>query len=280
MLFGVFVLAGRPLTAGQVIALAKPLRLSATNVKSHLTRMVADGALRRTGRRRFARYSPTEKQHHVIDSIAERLQAEAAEAWDERWLLLTLRMPSQRSARDRLREALWFDGFRPWSDSTFLRPAWPTPWALLRAHAYLRDFTGLCFQGELLGAVDVARVQRVYNVVSLDREARRLARQIAAIDVADRSLADAFATRLTIGGQVAQLVAHDPRLPAALWGSRTGLRDLVKTYHRVDSQLSGRAARFVDDCLGTSDAATRRRRPDPARRRFLAPAAGNFAGAR
>jgi DNA-binding transcriptional regulator PaaX len=262
MLFGIFVVADRPLTAGQVIALARPLRLSATNVKSHLTRMVTEGVLRRTGRRRFARYAPTERQHQVVDGIAERLQVEAGDAWDERWLLLTLRMPSERSARNRLRDALWFDGFRPWSDSTFLRPAWPTPWALLRAHAYLRDFTGLCSQGELLGSVDVARVQRIYELASLDREARRLARQIAAIHVADRSSADAFATRLTIGGQVAQLVAHDPRLPPALSGSRTGLRDLVKTYHRVDSQLGGRAARFVDECLGTSNAATRRRGSD------------------
>ena len=69
MLFGIFVMAGRPLTARHVIALAEPLRLSATNVKSHLTRMVGDGVLRRTGRRRFARYEPTVKQQRVIDAL-------------------------------------------------------------------------------------------------------------------------------------------------------------------------------------------------------------------
>ena len=43
------VLADCALTAAQLIRLAKPLGVSATNVKSHLTRMVADGILEREG---------------------------------------------------------------------------------------------------------------------------------------------------------------------------------------------------------------------------------------
>jgi DNA-binding transcriptional regulator PaaX len=259
-LFGIFVLSGGPLTAGQVIALAEPLRLSATNVKSHLTRMVGEGVLRRAGRRRFARYSPTEKQRHVIDGIAERLGDEADQAWDGRWLLLTPRLPSSRSARNRLREALWFDGFRPCSTAAFLRPAWPTPWALLRAQAYVREFSGICSHGTLLGSIDAVLVRHIYDLDALDREAGRLARKIAAIHAADDSAADAFAARLTIGGQVAQLVANDPRLPAALWDSRTGLRDLLRAYHRIDAQLSTRSAQFIDEILGRDRAAGRRNR--------------------
>ena len=45
LLFGVFVLAGKPLTAAEVIRLVGPLGVSATNAKSHLTRLVAEGAL-------------------------------------------------------------------------------------------------------------------------------------------------------------------------------------------------------------------------------------------
>ena len=42
LLVGILVLAKRPLTAPEIVALGRPLRLSATNIKSHLTRLTAE----------------------------------------------------------------------------------------------------------------------------------------------------------------------------------------------------------------------------------------------
>lgn len=258
ILFGIFVLAGRPLTTGQVVALSKPLGISPTNVKSHLTRMVAEGALRRSGPRRFARYWPTADRQHVIQGIAARLETPEA-GWDERWLMLTLQMPSRRSARNVLRESLWFDGFRPWGSDTYIRPAWPERWALDRAQAYLARGAGLCVHGTLLGAVDLKRVRKMYDLDGLDHEAGRLARAITAKRAGTRSAAGAFAARLHMSGLVARLIAHDPRLPPTIWASRTGLRDLVRAYQRFETYVSSRAQQFLNEVLEGGAAATRRR---------------------
>ncbi len=248
LLFGLFVVAEQPLTAAQAIALARPLGLSASNVKSHLTRLVAEGALQRSGPRRLARYWPSGTQKAVVEGIAARLQPEPRERWDGRWLILALRLPADRSARDRLRASLWFDGFRPWGSDTFIRPAWPRRWSLDRVRAALAARGGMCVHGDLVGRLAMDRVRRMYAIADLDREARRLTRTISP-SRARVSPARAFAMRLRIGGHVAALVGHDPRLPPEIWGSRTGLRDVVRRYRGFDKALAPLATRFVQQVL-------------------------------
>ena len=249
LLFGIFVLAGRPLSASQTIALARPLGISSNNVKSHLTRMVAQGALQRSGPRRLAVYWPTPGKQDVVRGIAARLESVPEEAWDGRWLALMLRMPRSRSERSRVQSALWFDGFRPWDFTTYLRPAWPVKWALDRAAAHLANRSGLCVHGTVPGTVDLTRVRRMYALDALDRQARRLTGHLEVEQARVRSDGAAFAARLDIGGRVALLVGHDPRLPPAIWDKRTGLRDLVRVYRRFDARIARRAQRFLDDVL-------------------------------
>ena len=248
-LFGILVVAEHPLTTGQIIALAKALGISATNVKSHLTRMVADGTVRRAGRRRFARYSPARKGQDLIQGISARLDVQRDGPWDGRWLVLTLRRPSARNERSRVRDSLWFDGFRPWSPDVYLRPAWPNQWALMRARAYVDSGLALCVHGELLGAVSWRRVQAMYRLGALDRAAARLANRIDAAFAGKPSAAEAFAARLNVGGRVARLIAHDPRLPAALWTSQTGMRELRTAYRRFETKIASHAQEFVDEIL-------------------------------
>lgn len=250
MLFGALVVAARPLTTGQIIALAEPLRISSTNVKTHLSRMVADGSVRRSGRRRFAQYSPATDGHDRIQAIAARLDVNERETWDGRWLLLTLRLPEGRRERSRVRQSLWFDGFRPWSTDVHLRPAWPTPWAITRAKGYVQSGVALCLHGELLGVLDGRRVRAMYGVDALDRAAVQLAEKIDALCSRKRSAGDAFAARLNVGGRVARLIAHDPRLPDAIWESRTGMRKLRRAYRRFDARVGSQAQEFVDDIIG------------------------------
>ena len=108
-LFGIFVIAGRPLTAAQLVALAHPLGIHASNVKSHLTRMVADGSLRRVGAVRKATYAPTKAKEDVIAAIRRRLDERAAPRWNGKWLMLSLR----RDDQEKFLASLWLDGFRP-----------------------------------------------------------------------------------------------------------------------------------------------------------------------
>jgi len=250
ILFGVFVVAGRKMTAAQVIALARALGVSATNVKSHLTRMVADGALRRSGPARQARYWPSPNQARVVEGIDARLHGTPSERWDRTWLILVLRMPANRGRREQLKASLWFDGFRPWAANIFVRPAWPERWALNRARRHLANTGGLCARGTLVGAISVADVSAIYGLDFLDREARRLARWISHRRIPKGSGEDAFAARLKVGGLVARLVGHDPRLPPVLWNGRNGMQELVRAFRRFEARIAPLAQRFLDDVLG------------------------------
>lgn len=250
LLFGIFVVAGRRLTTAQLIALARPLGISATNVKSHLTRMVADGALVRSGPVRRARYWPSRRKAKVVERINARLQKAPKERWDGTWLMLTMQMPANRARRDRLQAALWFDGFRPLASSTFIRPAWPKRWAQSMARKHVASATGVCLRGNLLVGVDTKRVSAMYGLDSLDREVSRLARWINARRIPRGSGSKAFAARLRVGGFLAPLVSHDPRLPPAIWGGRSGLRELVRAFHRFEARIAPSAQRFLDEVIG------------------------------
>lgn len=249
LLFGAFVLADKPLTAAEVIRLIAPLGVSASNAKSHLTRLVAEGALDRQGPVRARLYAPSRGQFVVVKGIRARLKPEPAEAWDGTWLALTLRLPADRRRRERLAASLWFDGFRRWAPGTFLRPAWPERWALGRAEHYLAHGTGFSLRGSFVEPLDLRRVAHLYELAAIDRQARALAgwirRQRAIHSTPERT----FAARLKAGGLVARLVGHDPRLPPELWGPRRGMRDLVSAYDRFDSRLAPLARKFVQQVV-------------------------------
>jgi phenylacetic acid degradation operon negative regulatory protein len=250
LLFGVFVLAGRPLSAAEVIRLTAPLGVSATNAKSHLTRLVAEGALDRQGRLRARRYAPSRSQSTVVEGIRVRLEPPPSEPWDGRWLALTVALPAQRRRRERLLASLWFDGFRPWAPATFIRPAWPERWAVGRARHYLEHGPGFCLRGAFLEPLKLQRVAAMYELAALDRQAARLARWVVRQRTAVAAGEPAFAARLRVGGSVARLAGHDPRLPAELWGKRRGLRDLVRAFGRFEARVAPLAQRFLDQVLG------------------------------
>ena len=246
LLFGVFVLAGKPLTAAEVIRLIGPLGVSATNAKSHLTRLVAEGALDRRGPVRARLYAPSRGQSAVVEGIRVRLQPAPSEAWDGTWIALTLRLPADRRQRERLGASLWFDGFRPWAPGTFLRPAWPERWALGRARHYLANAPGFSLRGSFVEPLNLRRVAALYELAALDRQARALATWIRRQGAIQTEGERALAARLTVGGLVTRLVGHDPRLPPELWGRRSGMSDLVRAYDRFDSRLAPLSRDFLE----------------------------------
>jgi hypothetical protein len=81
LLVGILVLAKRPLTPPDTIALGYALRLSATNIKSHLTRLSAEGVLIRTGSRRSQRYSLSAGRGRLVERIAASLAEQPEDEW-------------------------------------------------------------------------------------------------------------------------------------------------------------------------------------------------------
>ena len=258
LLVGILVLAKRPLTAPQIVALGRPLRLSATNIKSHLTRLCAEGVLTRTGSRRSQRYWLSAERERLAGRIAASLAEQPEKEWTDDWVIVAMTLPADRTSRERLRAELWLDGFRPCAPGTYLRPAWPVPWAIDRARAIAP--TALCLVGKLAGTIRLEQVQKMYGVDAFDRQARRLASQIRAALRAAGDPAAAFRARLHMGGRAARLVAHDPRLPPEIWEGRRGLQELRDAFQRFEARIGPLADRFVDGAL-TSNEFVRAERP-------------------
>jgi DNA-binding transcriptional regulator PaaX len=254
LIFGIFVLANRKLTAAQVIALAKSLPISATNVKSHLTRMVNEGALQRSGSVRRMVYWPSQSHAKIIEGINARLNEARSEPWDRTWLILMPPMPANRRDRELLRASLWFDGFRPFASNTFVRPTWPENWALQKAHEYLAITNGTSIRGKFIGTTEIAKAKAAYDLDALDREATRLARRIIKDQQIPRSAPNstAFAVRLKVGGLVARLVGHDPRLPPAIWSDRTGMSKLIDAFRKFEKRIAPLSQRFLDEVIRTT----------------------------
>jgi DNA-binding transcriptional regulator PaaX len=244
-LFGVLVLVNAPVSAPEMVALCKPLGISSSNVKSHLTRLVREGALSRTGARRAHRYAIAPEQRELVQAISSRVSPAPAEPWDGQWLIVSLKPQSGRAERRQLRSRLWFEGFRPSAVDTFLRPAWPLTWAVARAQA-LTGVSSACVIGTLVGTLHLGQVRRLYRLTSIDRQARRLARRITnASRVAINEPAHAFRSRLTFGGLMAELVSHVPNLPNEIWNDLTGLREVQSVFSHFEARVAEPADAFI-----------------------------------
>jgi DNA-binding transcriptional regulator PaaX len=246
-ILGILVLANRALTAAQLIRLAEPVGLSASNLKSQLTRMVKEGSLMSSGPVRRTIYSPSQAQSRVVAGIKARLMEEPKGPWDNTWYMLTIQLPANRAERDQLRASLWFDGFRPMSFDCFVRPAWPQPWARNRIEAYVAD-GAFSIRGEIVSGQ--YRMENLYDLGGLDSEARELAAWVKRQQRPSITPRTAFLAQMKAGGRVAQLVGHDPRLPPGIWGKRRGMAGLIREFRRFEKLVSSPAQRFISAALG------------------------------
>src|SRR5688572_9993235 len=250
LVVGLFVVSGRAsLTASELIALAACRGVCASNLKSHLTRMVADGSLARSGAPRSYRYSPSRTRGFVIDSIRSRLQRRPSEPWDGTWLVLTLPRGLDRASRQKLLRRLRFRGFRPLSAGCFARPAWPAAGARSVAERLIGDAGGAFVIGPLAGERALSALLRSYGLPALDRRAARLLarteRALAAPPIGER----AFALRLELGEPIARLFSEDPLLPPALWGELRALGQLAASFSKLDAALERGSRSFLDRLL-------------------------------
>ncbi|AIE83669.1 transcriptional regulator, PaaX family protein [Fimbriimonas ginsengisoli Gsoil 348] len=243
-IMGILVFAGRELTAPQIIALAAPLGMTATNVKSYLTRMVAEGSLTRRGAARLSFYEPSSVQHARIDDLRQRMTP-MTDPWDSSWVVVAGFLPKDRMQKERLNSALWIDGFRM-VNGAFLRPAWPLPWALERARWYADLMEGVCVRGHLETAPEYLR--DLFGVSGLDAEAAVLAEKLDEIGVPD-SPRGCYAAMLELTGEVVQLLSHNPRFPPELV-SGEGLRNLAESFRKLEASLAPGGREFLATILG------------------------------
>lgn len=124
-LFGDFLLhrAG-PVWVGSLIALLEPLGLSATNVRTVLSRMAKKGWLGSERRGRRSYYTLTGRGRRLLEEGETRIyRPREGESWDGAWTLVAYSIPEERRAqRDRLRVRLEWLGMGSLGNGLWLSP--------------------------------------------------------------------------------------------------------------------------------------------------------------
>lgn len=261
-LYGDFLLhRGEPVWIGSLIELLAPLGLSATNVRTVASRMVARGWLEaeRDGRRSY--YGLTERGRRLLEQGAARIyDPPRQDTWDGRWTLLAYSIPEERRVlRDRLRARLAWLGFGSLGNGL-----WATPHDVraqvaelaeeLEVAGYLEVFrgehVGLSEPAHLVGQLwDLEALNQLYDLFirrHLD-DCVRLKRE-GPDSVAPR---EAFVRRFALVHEYREFPALDPFLPRPLqpkdWAGECALA-LFRHYRDL---LRPAADRFVESVLET-----------------------------
>jgi phenylacetic acid degradation operon negative regulatory protein len=241
-----------------VVRLLASLDIAAPAVRTAISRMVRQGWLEPVRLPSGRGYAPTERARHRLDDAAVRIYRTRGATWDGTWDLLVLDIPTQRSARDRVRSGLSFLGYAPLSDSTWISPfASPEVAELLTA-----EQTG-CARLRAHDDHPVERARRAWDLASLAQA------YVAWREFADRLLADpdsvlasvrhagederAFAVRSVLVHEWRKFLFTDPDLPAELLPPDWVGHEAAEFFAQQAASLLPAASRFVDACLAEPD---------------------------
>jgi phenylacetic acid degradation operon negative regulatory protein len=113
-----------PVWVGSLIALLEPVGLTATNVRTVLSRMAAKGWLEAEREGRRAYYGLTRRGRGLLEEGASRIyDPPRQDEWDGEWTLLSYSIPEERRAlRDRFRVRLSWLGFGSLGNGLWVTP--------------------------------------------------------------------------------------------------------------------------------------------------------------
>ena len=248
--FGLFVVTGsESLTLAQLVRLGLAVGLTASNVKSHISRMVADGSLLRRPAPSASRYAPSENRMRMVRTLRARLAPAAKERWNLRWWLVALDAPRPRAQRERARGALQFEGFRRWRGDAWLRPAWPAAGARSAVTRLATRYDLVACEGLIAGALDVPLT---FHLDATERIARGILQRV---EVARRRLgssadsASLLKTRLALGGELAHFASDHPQLPPELLDGRRATGSLITVWNAFERDAERASKSHIDALL-------------------------------
>jgi phenylacetic acid degradation operon negative regulatory protein len=253
---------GGAVLLADLIALLEAFHLNDSQVRTALSRLVADGWLQssRTGRRSL--YRLTAIGRHRFDEATRRIYAGPPAAWRGEWHLVIL--PPESPGRDELKKDLGWLGFGQLASGIMLHPA-PDLESLASvigdlpaAERPLVIAGDAVFNAppELLQEL----VERCWDLAALAASYRQLRTQFAPLGAA---LADglkpaplpALLARLMLIHDYRRIVLRDPQLPPRLlpddWIGRAAYRDARRLYRA----LARPAERWIDAHLHDADGA-------------------------
>lgn len=260
-LFGDFLLhRPGPVWVGSLIALLEPLGLSATNVRTVLSRMAKKGWLEseRHGRRSY--YSLTGRGRRLLEEGETRIYRPRDQAdWDGHWTLVAYSIPEERRAqRDRLRVRLEWLGFGSLGNGLWISPHD----VAARVEEVARDLEVASdlevFRGDHVGRSPSSQlVRHCWDLASLNAEYeefidRHLDDCVVLKDGVDSiEPREAYVRRFNLVHEFREFPLRDPFLPRALQSEGWAGECALSLFNYYRGLLAEPADRFVEPLVET-----------------------------
>ncbi len=268
-LYGDFLLhRPGPVWVGSLIALLEPLGLSATNVRTVLSRMAGKGWLEAEREGRRAYYALTGRGRRLLEEGETRIYRPRGDGeWDGEWTLLAYSIPEERRAqRDRLRVRLEWLGFGSLGNGLWLTPHDVADRVReIAEELEVGEYLEL-FRGPHLGRSDGGSlVAQCWDLDSLNAaysafSDRHLGACVALKDEGPDSVdpREAYLRRFHLVHEFREFPLRDPFLPSALQPEEWAGECALSLFNFYRDLLAEPASRFVDPLVATP---TGRREP-------------------
>jgi phenylacetic acid degradation operon negative regulatory protein len=242
---------GARIWLGSLVRLLAPLAVSERLVRTSVFRLAKEGWLRTESLGRRADYALTPAGRLRFEEASRQIYASRAPAWDRHWRLILAVGEFAPKERERLRGALFWQGFGMLDGSSFIHPSadLPTVFDALAAEG-LEGLAGRLLplraaRAQIGTAVDDAGlVARAWNLEGLARAYEDFVATYQDIHAAAcgdvRSLPDdetAFLLRLLLMHDYRRLLLRDPELPDVLlpagWPGQRARQVCRELYRRL-----------------------------------------------
>ena len=231
-----------------VVRLLGALGIAPPAVRTAVSRMVRQGWLEPVRLPVGAGYALTTRATRRLDEAAVRIYRTRTEPWDGRWHLLVVDSPTDRSARDRLRNGLSFLGYAPLTETTWLGAQESEEVDALLSADRIRAHR---FRSELVGDAK-ALAATAWDLDGLARSYRRWldeAHQIVAPAAGDPTDERAFAVRSRLVHEWRKFLFTDPGLPRDLLPASWPGDRAATFFDEQAGRLLPASQRFVAGCL-------------------------------
>lgn len=251
---------------GSLIQLLRPLGVSERLVRTAVYRLAQEGWLVAEARGRRSDYLLTPSGRRRFDEASRLIYAARAPEWDRRWRLVLVVGELSARERERLRRALFWQGFGVLGSDCFIHPGADLA-AVSEALAGdgLSDLLGrlrlLVASEGLAGqpANDAELVRRAWNLQALAQSYAAFTASYRPIlqELANHSNAcsaeDAFLLRLLLIHDYRRLLLRDPELPEVLLPAAWPGQDARELTGRLYCRLAAASQVHLAECLKLAD---------------------------
>lgn len=235
-----------------LVRLLAPLGVSPAAVRTAVSRMVGQGWLEPVATAAGPGYRLTGRGVRRLDEAAARIYRTRDPGWDGRWHLLVVvgvRRPAGRAARQRLRAGLGFLGYGRLGEDVWIAPRDSAEAAALLA---ADGWTAERFTARYAEEDPTGLAARVWDLDRLGRAYLRWLDDAAVIVGAGGTPPDdeqAYAVRSRLVHEWRKFLFSDPGLPTALLPAGWAGEKAAAFFDAESARLRPAATRFLDACL-------------------------------